>query len=223
VRTRSIALQPAGNRSRPNQKMRKSFWLALLLLSGVGSALHAQALSVGLLAGAPFTDVVNNSSSLGSADGLFAIANSNNFTIGPSVRVNLPLSLRLEVDALYRPYGFDLFNGGGTQARISAQQWRFPVLLQYRFNTPVVKPFLEGGVSINHLGNLSDNVGGGFINSAGTVLRRSDTGVVLGGGVDVNLYIVHLSGELRYTRDTLANFANISNLNQAEVLFGIRF
>src|ERR1700757_2051334 len=115
-------MQPVNNGQRPNQKMRKSFWLALLLLSGAGSMLHAQALSVGVLAGAPFTDVVNNSSSLGSADGLFGIANSTNFTIGPTVRVNLPMHLRVEVDALYRPYGFNLFNGGGTQARVSAQQ-----------------------------------------------------------------------------------------------------
>jgi hypothetical protein len=41
--------------------------------------------------------------------------------------------------------------------------------------------------------------------------------------VDVKVPLVRLSGELRYTRQTVSNFSDISNLNQAEVLFGIHF
>jgi hypothetical protein len=213
-------VQPTGGVERPIKRMVRSVWLALLLLTGMG-ALQAQALSVGVLAGAPLTDVVNNSS-LGNAGGLFAVPTSTNFTIGPSVRVNLPLHLRVEVDALYRPYGFTLY-GNNFQENASAQQWRFPMLLQYRFGPPVIKPFVEGGISIDHLGNLSDSVGGQLLQSSLADVHRSDAGVVLGAGIDANLLLLHVSGEIRYTRQTLSNFANISNLNQAEVLFGVRF
>jgi hypothetical protein len=57
----------------------------------------------------------------------------------------------------------------------------------------------------------------------GALLRQSDAGLVIGGGVYVKVPFVRLSGELRYTRQTVSDFASISNLNQAEVLFGVHF
>jgi hypothetical protein len=32
-----------------------------------------------------------------------------------------------------------------------------------------------------------------------------------------------VSGELRYTRETVSQIASFSNLNQAEVIFGVHF
>jgi hypothetical protein len=198
-------------------KMKTTFCFSLFLLAGSALA-NAQSFSVGVLGGAPFQDVVNN----GTVNGIQAVARSSNFTIGPSFQVNLPLSLRLEVDALYRPYNFDL-TSRTTGVNITAQEWRFPVLAQYRFSTPLVKPFLEGGLSFEHLGNLS-SLASTIANGPGQLVHRNDTGIVLGGGVDVKLpLIIRLSGELRYTRQTVSNFASFSNLNQAEVLFGIHF
>jgi hypothetical protein len=181
-----------------------------------------QTLSVGVLGGAPFTDVVQN----GTVAPITTVVNSSNFTIGPSLQVGLPLGLRVEFDALYRPYGFKLYNqlvaapvNSGTS--VSGQQWSFPLLLQYRFPFPIVKPFLEVGPSFQHLtgaGSLTSTIAG-----PGQLLHSSNIGIVLGGGVDVKVPLVRLSGELRYTRQTVSNFSDISNLNQAEVLFGIHF
>src|SRR5690349_6742889 len=99
--------------------MRNVFALAALSIA----ALNAQPISVGILAGAPFTDVVNATTT----NNVSFLPTSTNFTIGPALQINLPLSLRFEVDALYRPYSFSVnpANGGAfPQANVSAGQWR---------------------------------------------------------------------------------------------------
>ena len=187
----------------------------------------AQSISVGVLGGAPFTDVVSNT--MGFAP------TSTNFTIGPTLQVNLPLSLRFEVDALYRPYSFSfpasiLFANGATfniadvTATVSAMQWNFPFLVQYRIKTPVplVKPFVEAGVSFDHLADIS-SAAKNITSGPGTLLRQSNASVILGGGIDVKIPFIRLSGELRYIHQGSADFQAISNLNQAEVLVGVHF
>lgn len=188
----------------------------------------AETFSFGVLGGAPFTDVVNSVTNFNNNS---YAANSTNFTVGPTIQVNLPLSLRFEVDALYRPYSFltqfvgptSILSGpnvspvSATPTTASASEWRFPFLLQYRFHTPVVKPFLEVGVSFDHLAAISEaaqNFG---------PINESNAGVVVGGGVDVKIPFVRLSGELRYTHQGSAYFEGLSNVNQAEVLFGLHF
>jgi hypothetical protein len=132
----------------------------------------------------------------------------------------LPLNFRIEVDALYRPYGFTEFGGDGYRASASAQEWRFPILLQYRLGGRLLRPFIEAGGSFEHLGSLSDDVSGNLI---AEVSHRSVAGIVAGGGIDLNVPIVHLSAEVRYTRQTDSWVENASQLNQAEVLFGVHF
>jgi hypothetical protein len=195
--------------------MRKLGFLFLIAVSA-----NAQSLSVGLLGGGAFNDVVNGAS----AGNFSAVANSSNFTIGPTLRVNLPVNLRLEVDALYRPYGFTFQGTQGATYPVTAQQWRFPVLAQYRFNgVPVVHPFVEAGLSFDHLAGISNAAKSVIATGPGALLHQSNADFVIGGGVDVKIPFVRLSGELRYSRATVSDFANISNLNQAEVLFGVHF
>ena len=189
------------------------------------AAASAQSISVGLIGGAPFTDVVNSVNQ----NNFAFVPKSTNFTIGPAFQVNLPLSLRLEVDALYRPYSF---TGTSTvtptlltsvaPVNVSGSQWRFPVLAAYRFKAPVIKPFVEAGVSFDHLSNLSD-AAKRITSGAGQLIQQTHAGVVLGGGVDVKIPLIRISGELRYTHQGSADFQSLSNLNQAEVLVGIHF
>src|SRR6185312_5908772 len=107
-------------------------------------------------------------------------------------------------------------------ANTDASEWNFPILLQYRFGTPVVKPFIEGGVAFNHLSNLSA-AATSIPSGPGALLRQSNAGVVLGGGVDLKVPFVRISGELRYTHQGSAFFQQISNVNQAEFLLGLHF
>jgi len=194
-----------------------------LLVVGAFCAITASAqnISVGVIGGAPFTDVVSsyNQNTLG------FLPKSTNFTIGPALQINLPLNLRFEADALYRPYSFSsttvTLSGNGTYT-VSAMDWNFPFLLQYRFKTPVVKPYVEVGVGFDHLADIS-SAAKNITSGPGTLLRQSNASVILGGGVDVKIPFVRLSGELRYSHLGSADFQAISNLNQAEILLGVHF
>jgi hypothetical protein len=84
----------------------------------------------------------------------------------------------------------------------------------------LLRPFIEAGASFEHLASLSDDARGNLI---ANVSHRSVAGIVAGAGVDLSVPVVHVSGELRYTRQTDSWFENASQLNQAEVLFGVRF
>ena len=193
----------------------------VLLLSFLSfSAVSAQSLSVGVIGGAPFTDVTTSNV----VNGLQSIEKSTNFTVGPALQVNLPFSLRVEVDALFRPYHITI-TGLNVSDDINAQQWSFPVLLEYRIKTPVplVHPFVEAALSFDHLSGISAAAKAAIASGPGELLHQSDAGIVLGGGVDVKAPFVRVSGELRYTRATVSDFASFSNLNQAEVLVGVHF
>ena len=173
----------------------------------------------------PFTNVVNNPNQPPYGFG----SGSSDYTVGPSVRINLPLNLRFEFDALYRPYSFTATSNvpaplatGPAPSNVSASQWNFPMLLQYRFKLPVVSPFVEAGVSVDHLADIS--VAGADITSGpGALIRQTHAGVVIGSGVDVKIPLVRISGEIRYTHESGSYFAGISNVNQAEFLVGIHF
>lgn len=189
----------------------------ILLLFVFGVPAWGQGLSIGAVGGAPLTDVVNATT----INGIQSVATSTNFTIGPSLQVNLPASFRLEVDALFRPYSFNLTDAS-VATGISSLEWRFPFLLQYRFGLPVVKPFVEAGLSFDHLSNISA-AAKSITSGPGQLLHSSNAGIVLGAGLDVKVPFVRLSGELRYTRQAVSNFAAVSNQNQAEFLVGVHF
>lgn len=191
--------------------------LVCLFTAGIA---NAEALSVGVIGGAPFTNVVNGNT----LNSIQSISKSTNFTIGGAIQVNLPLNLRIEVDGLFRPYSFNLTSPNLVQD-ISAQQYSFPVLLEYRLpGPPLIKPFVEAGLQFDHLAGISAAAKSAITSGPGELLRQSDAGIVIGAGIDVKVpLIIRLSGELRYIRQTLPNFQDFSNLNQAEVLVGVHF
>lgn len=197
-----------------------------VVLAAVFGAFSAsgQVFSVGVLGGAPFTGVV---SSVNQND-ITILPKSTNFTIGPAFQVNLPLSLRFEVDALYRPFSFSTTTffllSGQSNYNVSAADWSFPFLLAYRIKMPVplLKPFVEVGASFDHLADVSA-AANDITSGPGKLLRQSNAGIVLGGGVDAKIPFVRLSGELRYIHQGSADLQQISNLNQAEVLIGVHF
>ena len=195
----------------------RNFICVCLFTAGIA---NAQALSVGVIGGAPLTNVVNGNT----LNSIQSISKSTNFTIGGAIQVNLPLNLRIEVDGLFRPYSFNLTSLNLVQD-ISAQQYSFPVLLEYRLpGPPLLKPFVEAGLQFDHLAGISAAAKSAITSGPGVLLRQSDAGIVIGAGIDVKVpLIIRLSGELRYIRQTLPNFQDFSNLNQAEVLLGVHF
>jgi hypothetical protein len=194
--------QIAGYKSNPNQ-------LELLLgfRAAAESDLHplGRHFSIGVAAGAGLTDVRSR-------------------IIGPRVEFALPKGFALEADALYHPLRSNSatsFSGIGSGTGVigsssssnsgyrgSGLTWELPVLAKYRFPTPILRPFVEGGPSFRLGGNVSSH------------------GITAGVGVEAHLSVLRVAPSVRYTHWAL-DYPNCpscsTNPNQAEVLVGFSF
>jgi hypothetical protein len=186
-----------------------------IILTGLltAAAACAQAISVGIIAGAPLTNVETTTT----ISGISYLPKSPNFTVGPTFQLNLPLHFRVEFDALIRPADFKVSN---LVANTNATEWRFPLLVQYRFGSgKLVQPFIGVGASFEHLYQIKNAALAG----PGSIATNSPGGMVIDGGIDLKVKLLRLSGELRYTRQFNAAIFDVQELNQAEVLVGARF
>lgn len=180
------------------------------------SAAFSQGLSVGLKAGYPFKDVFNNRSTPAA---LISPA-SGRYTIGPVVELHLPFRTSIEFDMLYRPGEFRRQPlPSGPLSKVTAGEWRFPLLFKYRFSEGFVTPFLGGGVSWQHLSGVDEP----------ELTTETKSGSVVAAGLEGRLPIIRVSAELRYTRWGAATLGNVitglkqTNLNQVDALVGITF
>jgi opacity protein-like surface antigen len=190
----------------------KTFRLILVFGLFLGAA-AAQPVIGGLKIGAPLTDafsVVNSASPFS-----FLTANANGYTLGPFVEVRLPFQFSVEADALYRGYNFTVASAS-TQASTHASSWDFPIVAKYHFFKGPVKPYVEGGLDFSHLSDVTQVLAPN---------HNSNFGIVLGAGVQLNLLVLRISPEIRYTGDALKNFTGVldSNRNQVAFLVGIGF
>jgi len=190
----------------------------------------AQHISVGIAAGFPLTDGMSDFSSVANQITTHDYSNSKLYILGPMIEVRLPLSLAIEVNALYRPLNLtiDSQTGLGPIIRTSHDysSWEFPVLGKYRLPLlPVVKPFVEAGPSFRAKGS--------------SLSYLSGRGFSLGGGIEVKILRLRIAPVLRYTHwgsdstvtgiictgpcVTIPTTAPASNQNQAEFLVGLSF
>jgi hypothetical protein len=199
--------------------MKAGKFIVILLLAA--SAAYAQHLSVGIDAGVPFTGGLSDFTS---PDGAYrTFSNSKEYIFGPMVEVRLPLSLAIEVDALYRPINAttDILAAavrltGPAETSNNVSTWEFPVLGKYRFAFPIVKPFIEAGPSFRATGS-----GLGWF---------SNHGFTMGGGIELKVLRLRIAPAIRYTHwgsDTPppinASFFAPSSQNQGEFLVGLSF
>jgi opacity protein-like surface antigen len=182
----------------------------LILVFGLFLAVAAgQPIMGGLKIGAPITDafdLANGPATLGAIT-----AHANDYTLGPFVEVRLPFQFSVEADALYRGYTFGV---GGVSTHASS--WDFPIVAKYHFLKGPVKPYVEGGLDFSHLSDVTALLAPN---------HNSNFGIVLGAGVQLNLLVLRISPEIRYTGDALKNFTGLvdSNRNQLAFLVGIGF
>ncbi|MBZ5632310.1 MAG: PorT family protein [Acidobacteriia bacterium] len=179
--------------------------LFILLVAAVASA---QPLGAGVKIGVPATDAfkVFPDPTLGVFSG-----ESPRYTVGPYVELRLPARMAVEVDALYRSYDF---RSAGVGA--SGSSWEFPVLIKHRFAAGLVRPYFDAGVSFSQLSDIK----------LSSLNHRSNYGIVVGGGLEFNLFLVKVSPEVRYTGWAFRNFDGSqvqSNRNQLAVLVGFGF
>lgn len=179
----------------------------LYILVAAGFA-TAQPFGAGLKVGVPATDAFKvfpvPSPSIFTGE-------SPRYTVGPYVELRLPAGMGVEVDALYRSYDFRSSGIG-----LSASSWEFPVLVKHRFASGPVRPYFEAGPSFSHLSDIK----------LSSLNHLSNYGIVVGGGVELHLFLIRISPEIRYTGWAFRNFDGSevqSKRNQLAVLVGFGF
>lgn len=217
--------------------------ILVLLLGGVALA-GAQPFSFGVRGGLPLTDFFNTVSS----DNYGYFSSTNRYIIGPTAELHLPFGLGIEFDVLYRHLDYSgAVNAAGVLVNSSTDSgsWEFPLLVKYRFKAPLLQPFIDGGVAWDTLSGVSQTITETAIatgvvssssNSSPAELAHSTVnGIVLGGGIDIHVPLIHVSPEIRYTHWNSQQFQTPStvpvtpgtsigsNQNQVEFLVGITF
>ena len=194
--------------------------LASLLLAAASSA-FAQHISVGIKAGVPLTGLLRTEYASGRCCEEVPTQTKRS-TIGPVVDIGLRLGFGVEFGAVYKRFdqqsytltttGFTIIDEETSEpiqqtAGISAvgHSWEFPVAVQYHFFKSAIRPYVEGGVSLNRLSNVYSfrNVPVNFRQLPFTYapIRGSFTrvGPLFGMGVDFKLHRIHVTPGLRYT------------------------
>ena len=191
--------------------------VACLLLAAASSA-FAQHISVGIKAGVPLTDLVRTDTG-----DVRTSTQTKRYTIGPVVDIGLPLGFGVEFGAMYKRFDQQSFAVTTTgyviideedsypitqTAGISAvgHSWEFPLAVQYRFFKSAIRPYVEGGVTLNRLSNVYTVQQTPYprqpqlpftIEHVRSSLTR--VGPLFGMGVDVKLHRIHVTPGLRFT------------------------
>jgi len=208
----------------------------VLFLFGAAAAL-AQPVSIGVKGGVPINDFVNGTNT---ASGVIS-STTNRYIVGPEIELNLPWGFGAEFDAMYRHYNFQGFGVSGTAtSTTSTGAWEFPLLAKWRVPIPVVKPYIDGGVSWDHLTGTGVTASSVFPgpNMGPGVNNNTVFGYVGGVGVEIHAAFVRIEPEIRYTRWGSQHFVSSngistggvatpaafsSNQNQLEFLVGLTF
>lgn len=212
--------------------------LLVVLLFPMCAAFPSGLFSFGVKGGVPLTDAFDTATT----DQFGYISNTERYTVGPELDLNLPFGLGVEVDALYRKLGYDLNSNTGTSAfsrvTTSADAWDFPLLLKLRLGEGPIKPYVSAGPTFRDLSNLSQIedffTRSVLVTSTAATTRPAElnntftTGFTLGGGVQLGLGVLRISPEIRFTRWGWNTFSDVtgvfrSNPNQVDFLVGITF
>jgi len=181
-----------------------------LLLFCTASAFGAGPLAFGVKGGTALQDLVD---AQGSAQSLF-----RKWTLGPMIDLDLPAGFGVEFDLLYRSTGYRI---GATET--TSGSWEFPLLVKYKFPGVVMRPYIDAGISFRHIGDLS------LLGQPQQLFQfeNGSRGLVIGAGFRLDLKLVKLSPELRYTYwgNQPLRVSNVVNYrqNQVEALFGLTF
>jgi opacity protein-like surface antigen len=209
----------------------------MLLLLAASSA--AQPIGFGVKVGLPMNDFLSAASS----QNFRFDTTTNRYIVGPSVELRLPAGFGIEVDALYRHFGYNFFSSTSgvtttiTDARTTSGAWEFPLVGKYKFRgVELLRPYVEAGVSWNKLSGLTQTVSRTVANITNTsstsnpLELRNDAvrGFVVGAGLDIKALVLHITPGIRYTRWGARQFLDPgglldSNQNQGEFLIGIKF
>jgi hypothetical protein len=164
----------------------------------------------GVKGGVPFTDVLEAAGIINGPN--IILTRSSDYLIGPVAELRVPFGFALEVDGLYRGTEYHLTTNNITTT-VPAHAWEIPYLAKFRFPIPLLKPFVSAGGAYRSFTDLPTNI------------TPAHNAFVLGGGLELRIKKLRLSGELRWLRWNNPSSNNSVRLaqNQGEVLFGLVF
>ncbi|MFL6449753.1 MAG: hypothetical protein ACJ746_19035 [Bryobacteraceae bacterium] len=188
----------------------KTIFVFLVFCSSIFAQHLDFGFGVGVKGGVPFTDVLEAAGTINSAAS--TLTRSTSYLVGPVVELRLPFGFAVEADGLYHAAEYDL-TSNGTRTTVPAHAWEIPYLAKFRFPIPLLKPFVSGGGAYRTFTDLPNNV------------TPTHNAFVLGGGLELRISRLRLSGELRWLRWGNPSNNNIVRLsqNEGEVLFGFVF
>ncbi len=164
----------------------------------------------GLKGGMPATDLLQLTGTISTPTSL---SQSGSYLIGPVAEVRLPFGFAIEADGIYR-HSQTTLTTNGVNTTLNGNAWEIPYLAKFRFPIPLLKPFISGGGAYRTFTNLSPNI------------TPSHNALVLGGGLELRIRKLRLSGEGRWlywgSTSTTTNIVRLAR-SQGEVLFGIVF
>lgn len=125
--------------------------IGLVLVLSISCA-TAQGLGIGIKGGVPFSDVFKATGETGLLATEISRTSTQRFTLGPMLEVRFPFGLGVEFDALYKRFDQtgESIQAGSTVMK-TGNSWEFPLLGKYRIARSFAKPYVEAGVSFNHL------------------------------------------------------------------------
>jgi opacity protein-like surface antigen len=193
----------------------------ITLLVLCSSSLFAQLpLGAGLKVGVPLSDAFD----IAANPDRDYFSNNQQYIVGGSLELRLPMSLAVEGNALYTKFNFSSRNllstltSGGT-----SNSWEFPILVKYRFSgTGPVRPFVGAGPTFRRIQDVLQ-IG------AASIEDKTSKGVVVGAGLEVRLLFIRITPEMRFSRWGGQSFRDATNIlfeankNQGQFLVGISF
>jgi hypothetical protein len=200
------------------------FWILMSVISA-----YAQPFSFGLMGGAGLTQDFQNYNvppccppfQVAPTYSIVGSSIPQRWIAGGTVEGRLPLHLSVEADILYHELQFKTgIQFGqtppdwGSALKQHVVTWEYPVLLKYRFQLPLVKPFIDVGPAFRSLGNLSHT-------------NPSNHGVAAGLGVEAHVWKLKIAPQFRYLRwardQNVPIFGLTTVTDQVEFLTAITF
>ena len=187
-------------------------WKILLVLSIMAKSMLGQfGVGLGVKGGVPFTNLLQ---ATGTINGMpvTGVSRSGEYLVGPAVELRLPLGFAFEVDGIYNSADYRL-RAGSSSLTTTVSSWEIPYLAKFRFPIPLLKPFVSVGGAYRTFTSLPTNT------------TPTHNAFVAGGGIELRISRLRLSGEARYLRWNTSSVNNIAKLgqNQGELLFGLMF
>lgn len=194
--------------------------IIITLIALSSSSLLAQLpLGAGLKVGVPLSDAFE----IAANPDRDYFSSNQQYIVGGSLELRLPLSLAVEGNALYTKFNFSSRNLLSAVTGGTSNAWEFPILVKYRFNgAGPVRPYIGGGPTFRRIQDVLQ-VGSASIEDS------TSKGVVLGAGLEVKLLLIRITPEIRFSRWGGQSFRDATNIlfeankNQGQFLVGISF